>query len=72
MDYMDGRGAAQLVNAYIEREMSEYRRIMEREVGSGNAAPSARAAFYRKPYYGDSNINLKTRPVLRDCQELPI
>lgn len=65
MEYMDGKGAARLVNAYIEREMSEYRKVAERELASGNAAPSARAAFYRKPYYGASNTGMKVRPVLR-------
>lgn len=65
MEYMDGKGAAQLVNAYIEREMSEYRKAAEKEFGFGNVAPEARAAFARKPYYWVSSFSLKTRPVLR-------
>lgn len=65
MEYMNGKGAALLVNAYIEKEVSEYRKVAERELNSGSIAPEARAAFNRKPYYGFSNINLKSRPVVR-------
>ena len=65
MEYMDGKGAAQLLNAYIERELSEYRKAAEREFGFGSVAPEAKAAFTRKPYYWTSGISLKTRPVLR-------
>ena len=56
---------ARIVNAYIEREMTEYRKVTEKELRSGVIAPEAKAAFSRKPYYGTSVINIKNRPVLR-------
>lgn len=65
MDFMYGKEAARLVNAYIEREMSEYRKVTEKELRSGRIAPEAKAAFSRKPYYGGSALNIKNRPVLR-------
>lgn len=65
MEYMNEKGAAQLVNAYIEREMSEYRKVTEKELALGSIAPEARAAFARKPYYGFPNTVKKDRPVLR-------
>jgi len=52
MDFMEGKGAEQVINDYIEREMSEYRRAGEQqEIAVGNIAPEAREAFARKPYY---------------------
>ena len=65
MDFVNEKGAAQIVGAYIEREMSEYRRVTEKDLRVGGIAPEAKAAFSRKPYYGASSINLKKRPVLR-------
>lgn len=65
MEYMNEKGAAQLVSSYIEREMSEYKKVTEKELSAGGVAPEARAAFNRKPYYGASTISLKNRPVLR-------
>lgn len=65
MDFMDGKGAARIVSTYIEKEMTEYRKVTEKELRVGGIAPEARAAFSRKPYYGASAINLKNRPVLR-------
>ncbi len=65
MDFMSERGAERIVNVYIERELSEYRKVTEKEFGSGGITPEARAAFSRKPYYGASTINIKNRPVLR-------
>ena len=29
MDFMDGKGAEQVINDYIEHEMSEYKRVTE-------------------------------------------
>lgn len=65
MDFMSERGAERIVNVYIERELSEYRKVTEKEARSGGITPEARAAFSRKPYYGASTINIKSRPVLR-------
>lgn len=65
MEYMDGKGAVQLVTNYIESEMSEYKKVTEKELSAGGIAPEARAAFNRKPYCGFTSNNLKKRPVLR-------
>ena len=65
MEYMNGKGAAQLVTSYIESEMSEWRKVTEKELSVGGIAPEARAAFNRKPYCGYTSVNLKNRPVLR-------
>lgn len=65
MDFVNEKGAARIVGAYIEREMSEYRKVTEKDLRVGGVAPEAKAAFSRKPYYGASSINLKNRPVLR-------
>lgn len=65
MDLMYGKEAARVVNAYIEKGMSEYRKVTEKELRTGGIAPEARAAFSRKPYYGGSTLNIKNRPVLR-------
>ena len=65
MDFVSERGAARIVNSYIEKEMTEYRKVTERELKAGGIAPEARAAFSRKPYYGAASVNLKNRPVLR-------
>lgn len=65
MEYMNEKGAAQLVNVYIEREMSEYKKVTEKELSAGGIAPEARAAFNRKPYYGVSKDKLNNRPILR-------
>ena len=39
MDFVSEKGAAQLVNSYIEREMTEYRIVTERELRVGGIAP---------------------------------
>lgn len=65
MDFMNEKGAAQIVKTYIEREMSEYRRVTEKELRTGGITPEAKAAFSRKPYYGAASSSLKERPVLR-------
>ncbi|MEZ3444418.1 MAG: hypothetical protein K1W30_04640 [Lachnospiraceae bacterium] len=65
MDLMYGKEAARVVNAYIEREMSEYRKVTEKDIRTGGIAPEARAAFSRKPYYDGCALNIKNRPVLR-------
>ncbi|MDE6619986.1 MAG: hypothetical protein K2K74_05765 [Lachnospiraceae bacterium] len=65
MDMMKEKEAARIVSTYIEKEMSEYRKVTEKELRSGGITPEAKEAFSRKPYYGVSKINLKNRPVLR-------
>lgn len=65
MDFMTEKGTARIVTAYMEREISEYRKVTEKELRVGGIAPEARAAFSRKPYYGGSALNIKNRPVLR-------
>lgn len=66
MDFMSEKGAARIVSTYIEREMSEYRKVTEKELRTGGGiAPEAKAAFSRKPYYASSAVNFKNRPVLR-------
>ncbi len=65
MDFINEKGAARIVNAYMEREMTEYRKVTEKELQGGGIAPEAKAAFSRKPYYGGSQLNIKNRPVLR-------
>ena len=67
MDFMNEKGAARIVNVYIEREISEYRKVTEKELRVGGITPEAKAAFSRKPYYGRSAINIKNRPVLKNC-----
>lgn len=51
MDFMEGKGAEQVVSDYIEREISEYRKMTEQELTSRGIAPEAKEAFSRKPYY---------------------
>ena len=65
MDFMNEKGAARIVNTYIERDIAEYRRVTEKELRAGGIRPEAKEAFSRKPYYGASGINIKNRPVLR-------
>lgn len=65
MDFMNGKGPAQVINEYIEHEISEYKRVTEKELTTGNITPEAKAAFSRKPYCATSGINFSKRPVLR-------
>lgn len=64
MEFMEGKGAAQIVNEYMERELTEYKKVTEQDLRNG-IAPEAKAAFNRKPYYNSSMFHLKSRPVLR-------
>ena len=64
MEFMDKKDAAKMVNSYMEREMSEFRKVTEKDLDK-SVTPEAKAAFNRKPYYGSSSMNLKNRPVLR-------
>ncbi|MDE7029230.1 MAG: hypothetical protein K2P63_04535 [Lachnospiraceae bacterium] len=65
MDAMREKQAAQIVSTYIEGEMTEYRKVTEKELRRGGVAPEAKAAFNRKPYYDVPAVNFKKRPVLR-------
>lgn len=65
MEFLDGKEAARLVSAYIEREMLEFKRVTEKELKGNGVAPAAREAFNRKPYCNIAGMNLKCRPVLR-------
>ena len=52
MDFMDGKGAEQVVNDYIEREISEYKKVTQQELEANGIKLEAKEAFSRKPYYG--------------------
>ncbi len=41
MDFMSGKGVVQIVGAYIEREVSECRKVTEKELSAGGIAPEA-------------------------------
>lgn len=59
MDFMDGKGAEQIVSDYIEKEISEYRKLTEQELATTGIAPEAKEAFNRKPYYGMTGTFVK-------------
>lgn len=65
MEYENENNAASIVNAYMEKEISEYRKITDKELSGKGITPEAKAAFSRKPYYASAGISLKSRPVLR-------
>lgn len=50
MDFFENRGAEQVISDYIEREMTEYKKMTEQDISEKNIAPEAKAAFSRKPY----------------------
>lgn len=64
MDFLDGKGAEQVISDYIEREMSEYKKVTERELAATGVAPEAKEAFNRKPYYNVSGSFVK-KPVVK-------
>lgn len=64
MDFMDGKGAEQVISDYIEHEMAEYKKISERDLSSSNITPEAKEAFNRKPYYNVSGSFIK-KPVVK-------
>ena len=59
MDFMEGKGAEQVVSDYIEREISEYKKITEQELAGTGIAPEAKEAFSRKPYYNVTGSFIK-------------
>lgn len=65
MGYEGENNAESFVNAYMGKEIAEYRKISEKELSGKSITPEAKAAFSRKPYYASAGISLKSRPVLR-------
>lgn len=64
MDFIEGRGAEQVISDYIEREMAEYKKVTERELAATGVAPEAKQAFNRKPYYNVTGSFIK-KPVVK-------
>ena len=64
MDFMEGKGAEQVISEYIEREMAEYKKVTERELATAGIAPEAKQAFSRKPYYNVTGSFIK-KPVVK-------
>lgn len=65
MDFFDGKGAEQVINDFIEREMSEYKKATDKDLSDTAVTEEARAAFNRKPYYNVSGATLKKKPVVK-------
>ena len=65
MEFFEVKNTAQVINSYIEKEMSMFKKVSDKELSGSAIAPEARAAFNRKPYYNTAGINFKNRPVLR-------
>ena len=63
MEFFEVKNTAQVINSYIEKEMSMFKKVSDKELSGSAIAP--RAAFNRKPYYNTAGINFKNRPVLR-------
>lgn len=64
MDFFDGKGAEQVISDYIEREITEYKKMSENDFSEKNIAPEAKEAFNRKPYYGMAGTYIK-KPVVK-------
>ena len=64
MDFMEGKGAEQVISDYIEREMAEYKKVTERELAAAGVAQEAKQAFSRKPYYSVTGSFVK-KPVVK-------
>lgn len=64
MDFMEGKGPEQVISEYIEREMSEYKKVTEHELAITGVAPEAKQAFNRKPYYSVMGSFVK-KPVIK-------
>lgn len=64
MNFMEGKGAEQVISDYIEREMAEYKKVTERELAATGVAPEARQAFSRKPYYNVTGSLVK-KPMVK-------
>lgn len=64
MDFFDGKGAEQVISDYIEREITEYKKITDSDLSEKNITPEAKEAFNRKPYYNVSGSFIK-KPVVK-------
>ena len=64
MDFFDGKGAEQVINDFIEREMAEYKKAADKDLVDASVTEEAKAAFNRKPYYSVSGT-LKKKPVVK-------
>lgn len=64
MDFFDGKGAEQVINDYIEREITEYKKITDSELSGKSITPEAKKAFNRKPYYSVAGSFIK-KPVVK-------
>lgn len=64
MDFMEGKGAEQVISEYIEREMAEYKKVTERELATAGVALEAKQAFSRKPYYNVTGSFVK-KPIVK-------
>lgn len=64
MDFFDGKGAEQVISDYIEREISEYKKITDSELSGKSITPEAKNAFNRKPYYNVAGSFIK-KPVVK-------
>ena len=64
MDFFDGKGAEQVISDYIEREITEYKKITDSHLSEKNITPEAKEAFNRKPYYNVSGSFIK-KPVVK-------
>lgn len=64
MDFFEGKGAEQVISDYIEREMSEYKKVADKELADARVTEEAKAAFSRKPYYNVAGTFIK-KPVVK-------
>lgn len=64
MDFYDGKGAEQVISDYIEREMTEYKKVADKELAESVVTKEAKAAFSRKPYYNVAGSFIK-KPVVK-------
>lgn len=64
MDFLEGKGAEQVINDFIEREMLEYKKMTDKDLSDAAVTQEAKAAFNRKPYYSVSGT-LKKKPVVK-------
>lgn len=64
MDFFEGKGAEQVINDFIEREMSEYKKAADKDLADAAVTEEAKAAFNRKPYYQVSGT-FKKKPVVK-------
>ena len=69
MDFLEGKGPEQVISDYIEREMSEYKKVTERELATTGITQEAKEAFSRKPCYSMEDYSklgaILKKPVLK-------